>query len=166
MTNREHVLLRLLVISFVSVGVLLGISGYLDALVRMDSEFSSLQKQSLRIQRQVVDQQTPQHQNLGFDPATRFWDAGKLPEPTVLAAKLQPILEGQGVKILGLQVVESTTKTLSLQYSLEAPMGRFMAAFAQARGTDSHLVIKKFVSVLKEKGIYGISWEVGYATAP
>jgi hypothetical protein len=166
MTIRERFLLRVLGLTFVLLTVLGLVSFYLDGLVRMDDEYASLQKQALRIQSQMMDQRAPEVRSLGFDPGARFWTKGLLPDPTVLATRLQPLLERQSVRIIGLQVLESTAKAQTLQYTLEAPMDRFMKAFAEARTGDSHLIVKRLVTVLKDKGIYGITWEVGYATTP
>jgi len=45
-------------------------------------------------------------------------------------------------------------------------MAAFLEAYVSLRASDPKLLVRKFAATLKERGLYLIEWEVGYAVLP
>jgi len=164
MTAREKFLLSLLGLSALGAGLLWGGQAYFDQLNNLDVRFAGLQKEAAQIQSRLI---LPGAGQAEVDPvADRFWAAGSLPEPLALARSIKPVLDQWSVSVQEFQVVSATSDEFRLKYTLQASMTQFLEVFASLRATDTKLIVRKFAATLREKGLYLIEWEVGYAVLP
>ena len=166
MTAREKLLLNLLGVSALGAGLLWAGQTYFDELNRLDSRFAGLQKEAAQIQMRLV--QTPvAGGEAQTDPLVdRFWAPGSLPDPLTLARSIKPVFDHGGIAVQEFQVVTSGADELRLKYTLQAPMAAFLEAYVSLRASDPKLLVRKFAATLKERGLYLIEWEVGYAVLP
>ena len=165
MTAREKLLLNLLGLSALGAGLVWGGQSYFDELNRLDSRFTALQKEAAQIQVRLV-QAPVAGGEFQADLVDRFWAPGALPDPLTLARSIKPVLDRWGIAVQEFQVVSSSADEFRLKYTLEAPMAAFLEAFVSLRASDPRLLVRKFASNLREKGLYLIEWEVGYAVLP
>ena len=166
MTPRERNLLVILIIVAGSALILIGLGLYLDGLSRLDSEFVALQKRALRItQASLIAQGSGSGSSIG-GLRERFFAPGALPEPLVLAARVQASLKSSGLRTVESRVTESSAKAQWLQYRAEGDIESWFRFLKILRSQDSQTLFRSLSLLKKQDYGYAIAFEVGHAVLP
>ena len=162
MSTRERNLLVIFFLVLVSAGVVVGLSSYLQAIVRLDLEFVALQKHALRLTQTSLSTRDSGSVSSWGNLKERFFAPGTLPDPLSLASRAQSAIKASGLTILESRVTENTGTAQWVQYHAEGQIESWFRFLELVRGQDPKTLFRSMSLVKKQGFLYAVAFEVGH----
>jgi hypothetical protein len=146
--------------------LLVGLSSYLEALTRLDSQFIDLQKRAFRTAQVSFASEQTAGRSQWSGLRERFFEPGTLQDPLVLATRVQTALKSSGLSVLESRVSENSASAQWVQYHVEGDIQSWFHFLQTLRGQDSRVLFRSLSLVRKQQFTYSVSFEAGHVVRP